>query len=447
MDQNRNRSDADLASIVQALLNLLPKRPFAVRLPDGTTLPPEPADACAQFTLVLKQPAALRRMFLPPSELAFGESYIYDDYDIEGNIVTAFETMEQFGRPQLPLSNALKLGIDLLRLERNGRIYHDDYQEDNWKFTSYKGNKRLNSQERDQKTVQFHYDLSTAYHKLMLGENMEYSCAYFASEDESLESAQKRKLDLICRKLDLQPGERFLDIGCGWGSLIIHAVKHYGVKATGITLSNTQLAEAQAQIDASGIGDRCHVECVHFEDFAPTTPFDKISSVEMFEHVDESKTATYFAKVHEFLVSGGLFLLQTQYTHQDRRHAGHSWMEHLGIGRNAFLKKYAFPDSRVVSLPATITAAEQMGFETRDFESMREHFPITMARWLQRLEENHDTAVVEVGEVAYRVWRLILAGYLYLLKKGHLSVFQLLFAKPLPDGRVDLPLIRKNFTL
>ena len=439
-------STGDLVNVVEELLSLLPERPFAVRLPDGTTFPPQPAGTAIKFTLVLKEPAALRRMFLPPSELAMGESFIFDDYNIEGDMVAAFGVVEQMGRPQLSISKALDLGRQLWRLERSGKRGRNGRPAVNEGFTEYAGEGRLHSLERDRQAAQFHYDLPNAFYKLWLDERLVYSCACFASEDESLEAAQERKLDLICRKLNLQPGDRFLDIGCGFGGLLIHAVTGYGVDGTGISLSDVQTAEARARFEALGIGDLCRIEVVNYQEFAPDASFDKIASVGMFEHVGENKLPAYFARAFSLLKPGGLFLLQGGSTLLNRRHAGHRWMDRLGMGRNAFMQKYSFPDSRVIPIPTVITTAELSGFETRDVQSLREHYPLTLRHWLGRLEKNRDAVVAEVGDVAYRSWRLVLAGYISLIEKGQLSEYRTLFARPQADGRVELPLLRREFS-
>ncbi len=441
MNRSQDLHSNHVSDLVEELLGLLPERPFAVRLPDGSTIPPEPPNQEPQFTLVLKQPAALRRMFLPPSELSMGESFIFDDYDIEGDIVAAFALVNRLERPHLSLKYALGLGKRLWQLERNGR---DPANSSNGHkpFTPFTGKGQRHSARRDQAAAQFHYDLSNAFYKLWLDERLVYSCAYFEHPKASLKAAQVSKLDRICRKLNLQPGERFLDVGCGFGGLLIHAVTQYGVNAVGISLSPAQTAEARARIKAAGIQDRCRIEIVHYEEFAPAETFDKLASVGMFEHVGEKKLPNYFARAYQFLRAGGFFLLQGGASQLDRKHVGRSWMDRLGLGRNSFMQKYSFPDSRVIAMPTVVKTAEQSGFETRDVESLREHYPLTLRHWLKRLEQNRETAVAEVGEVAYRSWRLVLAGYIYLIEKGDLSVYQSLFAKPFANGRVNLPLTR-----
>lgn len=410
------------------LLNLLPSYPFAVRLPDGQLIPPNPPQQAPAFTLVLHRPAALRRMLLPPSELGIGESYIFGDCDVEGDIVAAFAFIDQLTWPQISPGKLVQLGWQLWRLERIGRPAAESRLASDGRFTPYAARGRLHSPDRDRQAVQFHYDLSNNFYKLWLDQRLVYSCAYFASSDESLESAQQRKLDRICLKLNLQPGERFLDIGCGWGGLLIHAAARYGVEAIGITLSEAQTAEARARIEAAGLSGHCRIHICHYEQFE-MEPVDKIASVGMFEHVGQEKLAGYFAKARQLLKPGGLFLLQGGSARVDRRHVGRSWMDRLNLGRNAFMQKYSFPDSRLLDLPAVLATAEKAGFETLNVESLREHYPLTLRHWLTRLEQNQEAAVAEVGEVAYRCWRLILAGYLYLLDKGQLAEYQTLLRK------------------
>lgn len=267
---------------------------------------------------------------------------------------------------------------------------------------------------------------------------MVYSCAYFTSADEELDIAQKRKLDVICRKLDLRPGERFLDIGCGFVGLLIHAASHYGVQATGISLSEAQTEETLARIRRRELEDCCAIEICHYERDEADQPYDKIASVGMFEHLGEEKLPSYFAKVLRLQRLGGYFLLQAGSARTDRRHVGRTWMDRLGLGRNAFMQKYSFPDSRLIDVPTILSAAENAGFETRDVESLREHYPLTLSHWLRRLERNRGAAVTEVGEAACRAWRLILAGYIHLLEIGQLTEYQTLLAKPTLSGASNL---------
>lgn len=412
------------------LFKYIPDRPFAVRLPDGTTIDSEAADGEPSFTLVLNRPAALRRMFLPPNELGIGESYIFDDYNIEGDMVAAFRFMDEMRFKRPSPGELLRLSWELFQLERSDPGRMTKSSDAGGSFEEFVSEGDLHSVARDIQANQFHYDLSNDFYRLWLDERMVYSCAYFTDPDQGLAGAQQNKLDLVCRRLNLQQGERFLDIGCGWGGLLIYAVQNYGVKAHGISLSEKQTEEALNRIEQLGLSDRCQVTIQHYEEIDPAEPFDKIASVGMLGHVGEEKLPVYFAKAFQLLRPGGLFCVQGGAARIDRRHVGRNWMDRLGMGRNAFMQKYSFPDTRLIDIPTVLMRAEEAGFETREVESLREHYPLTLDHWLKGLEANEAAAVAEVGQAVFRAWRLVLAGYLYLLERGSLAEYQSLLAKP-----------------
>ena len=422
-------TDSELVQVrntVRDVLDLIPQRPFAVRLSDGSTIGTEEGEPA--FTLVLKRPQALRRMLLPPSELALGEGYIFDDYDIEGDMVAAFRFIDEASLRRPSLATVFRLAWQLWGLERKGRHAREDGQKWREGYDVYVVEGNLHATDRDRRAVQFHYDLSNDFFKLWLDKRLVYSCAYFSSGQETLEQAQEAKLDLLCRKLDLRPGERLLDVGCGWGGLVLHAATRYDVCATGITLSAAQAEEARARIEAAGLDGRCQVSVRHYEDLEADARFDKVVSIGMFEHVGEEKLAGYLAHVRRVLPPGGLFLLQGGVARKDRRHAGRRWMDTLRRGRTAFMQKYSFPDSNLLDVPTVLAAAESARFEPLAVTCMRPHYVQTLRHWLNRLEGKREAAVAEVGEAAYRCWRLILAGYLHLLHSGRLSEYQLVLA-------------------
>ena len=302
------------------------------------------------------------------------------------------------------------------------------------RFGRYAASGALHTPARDQQAIRFHYDLSNAFYKMWLDEQMVYSCAYFTGPNESLESAQKRKLDLVCQKLQLKPGERLLDVGCGWGSLLIHAAAEYGVEATGVSISQAQTEEAQARIAAAGLSDRCRIVVSHYEHFAVEQPFDKAVSIGMFEHVGPQRLPGYFERVHGWLRPAGLFLLQGASTYVQLANRRRNWLEwlreQLGRGREAFYQNYIFPDSHLVDLPTIIAAGERPNlFELRHVECLRDHYALTLRHWLQRLETNEAAATAEVGQVAYRAWRLLTAYAGYFMDKGLLTEYQTLFAR------------------
>jgi cyclopropane-fatty-acyl-phospholipid synthase len=301
------------------------------------------------------------------------------------------------------------------------------------------------SSERDARAVRYHYDVGNDFYALWLDANMVYSCAYFPTGTEDLDAAQIAKMEHICRKLRLKPGERLLDIGCGWGGLIRYAAERYGVQALGVTLSEPQAEWARARIVTAGLEDRCRVEVRDYRTLASEAPFDKVVSVGMFEHVGRARLPTYFATAYRVLRPGGLFL--------NHGIAGSFGGPARSLGQwtfnrlwkpGQFIWKYVFPDGELVPPREAITQGELAGFETRDVENLREHYALTLRQWVRRLEARHEEAVALVGEPTYRVWRLYMAASAYSFTVGRNSLIQALFSKPGPQGVSELPLTRAD---
>jgi cyclopropane-fatty-acyl-phospholipid synthase len=295
------------------------------------------------------------------------------------------------------------------------------------------------AQGRDNKAlVQFHYDLSNAFYGLFLDPEMVYSCAYFPRWDASLEEAQVAKLDMICRKLRLQPGERFLDIGCGWGGLVCHAARHYGVTAHGVTLSQAQLDFAKEKIARLGLQDRVTVELKDYKELTGT--FDKIASIGMFEHVGLANRPAYFTQMRDLLRPRGLLL-----NHAITRPAKRT--ERLFRKKRpeyAAVVNYIFPGSELDHVGGSAAALEAHGFEVHDVEGWREHYARTTKLWCERLYANRATAEAEVGPAKVRLWLLYLAGVSLGFERGTIGIFQTLAsrrargASGLPPTRADL---------
>jgi cyclopropane-fatty-acyl-phospholipid synthase len=280
-----------------------------------------------------------------------------------------------------------------------------------------------------------HYDVSNAFYRLWLDRQQVYSCAYFPTADTTLDDAQTAKLEHICRKLRLRPGERFLDIGCGWGALLFRAAEVHGADATGITLSRNQFEYVNSEIAARGLAGRVRVELRDYVDLPEDTLYDKIASVGMFEHVGAARFPRYFGKIRRILVPGGL-VLNHGITHNPL--GAHS----LGSGLGDFVEDYVFPGGELVHVSEVIAGMAEQGLEVIDAEALREHYAKTLWHWCERLEANADAARAEVGEEKYRVWRIYLAGSAHAFDRGWLSLWQLLAGKPLPDGRLPHPLTR-----
>src|SRR4051794_24974388 len=282
-------------------------RPFAVRLWDGTLMPPVPARE-PLFTFLINQPSALRRALLPPTELSGGETYLREDWDVEGDLFTALHYLwPLISWPRTRPS----LAALLLRLPSNDDSMPSMTRE-RWDAAD-----RARTAEHDRRAVTYHYDVGNDFFELFLDKRMVYSCAYYPTGTETLDQAQEAKLDYICRKLRLKPGERMLDIGSGWGGLIMYAAEQYGVETVGVTLSQRQLEFVRGRIAAAGLEKRCRVELCHYRDVARLGMFDKISSVGMFEHVGIAKLPQYFKSAWRVLKPGGLFMNHgIGYTHE-----------------------------------------------------------------------------------------------------------------------------------
>lgn len=362
-------------------------------------------------TLQVHTPAGLRALLFRPNSLKLGEAYIYGDCDVAGNLRDIFPIVDELIGGKTSLADKLRAAGFLLR---------HSYQNGNREYAAKLRGDRA-SGGRTRKAISYHYDLPVDFWRLWLDPQMVYSCAYFETAGATLEEAQLAKLDLICRKLRLQPGERFLDMGCGWGALICHAARHYGVKALGVTLAERQAQHAAERIRQLGLGENCRVEVRNFFDVEELGPFDKIASVGAVEHVQSLDQ--YFASTYRLLEPGGAFL---------NHGITSSPMQPLREG-DSFLDRYVFPDYHLASIGETVRAAERAGFDVRDVESLREHYAHTVELWHERLV--HARAEVEkvTDPVRYRIFDLYLAGVAYEFRVGRLHLHQTLLFKSKKD--------------
>lgn len=410
-------------SVLDELLGHCPEHDFQIRLWDGTTWGQTDSP---KFTLVVKSPEAMRRLFLANNEFSLGESFVAGEFDVEGDIEAAFALGDYL------LSKKDGLGfITSWSLGAFDKLSSQATRGSN-ELPSTELSGAVHSKQRDRAAIRYHYDLVPEFFALWLDPYMIYSSAYF-SDDSDLDRAQDRKLDYLCKKLRLQAGDHLLDIGCGWGGLLVYAARHFSVDALGITLSVRQAETARARIRDAGLEKHCRVEVCDYRELELSQQFDKIVSIGMFEHVGKALLSEYFGRAWHLLRPGGVFLNSGIAAVPSRVHKGPS-----------FVDRYVFPDGELVSLGTSITAAETAGFEVRDVEGLREHYAMTLREWVRRLENRAAEATRLTDEVTYRIWRLYMAGSAYQFNLGDLNLYQLLMAKPL-HGNAGIPLTRADW--
>jgi len=409
---------------------------IAVALADGTVLrePDAPLDA----TIILRYPAILRVLLNRSSDLSAGEAVMRGDIAVEGDVERALAAMDAVAAARGPRE---WIGIAALAAKLP-RLVRESAAPPGRGPARLRG--RAHSVERDREAISYHYDVSNDFYALWLDENMVYSCAYFTDADDSLDQAQRGKLDLICRKLRLREGERLLDVGCGWGGLVRFAAREYGARAVGVTLSRRQEEYAQARIAREGLAERCRVELRDYRELGALGQFDKAASIGMVEHVGDANLATYFAAVYNALVPGGLFLNHGIISQQARTHGLRGIAQRFFPQRSAFTEQYVFPDGQMPRLSPMTDAAQAAGFEVRDVENLREHYTQTLRMWRRRLEAQEDRARTIVGDATYNVRRFWLAGSAHGFATGLLGLVQVLLAKWGPDARAFVPATRAD---
>ncbi len=380
----------------------------------------------APVTVRFKSSDAVKYFVRSPGELGFGRAYVSGAMDIDGDIWTLLDLQRDLGGIRFTPSQVRNLvrvvGLDALR--HRPPIPREEIDVGSRLFA--------HSRSRDKKSISHHYDVSNDFYRIVLGPSWTYSCAVFENESDSLEQAQSNKYELICRKLALQPGMRLLDVGCGWGGMALHAATHYGVDVVGITISDNQAELARRRVADAGLAERVEIRIQDYRDITDG-PYDAISSIGMFEHVGLAHLKDYFSILKGLLSPGGRLL-----NHQIGRTptpTGHLVKrERAAIDRKGFMHRYVFPDGELHEIGDVVGSMQRIGFEARHMESLREHYALTLRRWVDNLEADWDAAVAEVGEGRARVWRLYMAASSVNFAIGRTQVHQVLGVKTPQTG-------------
>jgi cyclopropane-fatty-acyl-phospholipid synthase len=427
----RYRGGGQAAELLMRLFRRYPDA-LTLRLWDGTSIRAGAASGRdSPFTLVFRTPEAVWSAVLGRDPLALADAYFRGELDIEGDFFAALSIKDHLDVLQMPRGEKLLAAFTALRLRMlNAAARHTEELLAPTSAPRIKAHSK--AENRD--AIHFHYDVSNEFYALWLDRAMVYSCAYFENPEVDLDAAQQAKLEHICRKLTLQPGERFLDIGCGWGALVIHAAKTYGVRAHGVTLSPQQLKVAKERIEQAGLADRVSVELMDYRDLPGESQFDKIASVGMFEHVGLKNLPVYFATVHRLLKPHGLFL------NHGITHDSEGWEPSIST---EFINRYVFPDGQLDTISNVQRVMEHEKFEIFDVEGLRPHYAMTLRHWVARLESQRSLALQYVNEATYRVWRLYMAACALQFESGEIGIYQVLASKR-AVGVPDLPLTRRH---
>ncbi len=390
----------------------------------------------SKATLKINTPNAFRRLLYAPAELGLARAYITSEIDIQGDIFDALnirQQLEVIGKQSLKLKTPerLKLIKSIAKLGAFGPPLKPPPEEMRPGLIH-----RAHTKENDSASISHHYDVSNDFYALFLGKSMTYSCAFFKTPELTLDEAQNFKYELISNKLGLTTDMKLLDIGCGWGGMLIYACQNFGVDGVGITLSKEQAAFANKKIRLLGLEDKITVRIQDYRDISGET-FDAISSIGMFEHVGLDHLKLYFTKVRSLLKDSGRFL-----NHGISRPFRKLGFHRNGFNRNSFINRYVFPDGELIELGAVVSAMQECGFEVRDVESLREHYALTLKHWVRNLESQYEKVVDIVGENRARTWRLYMAASQLNFEQNRTSVHQILGVSTPKSGASGMPLNR-----
>jgi cyclopropane-fatty-acyl-phospholipid synthase len=421
-----NSTAAKISGLLESILQV--PIPIRLRAWDGSTVGPDDAPM-----LIIRNKRALRRIMWQPNELGLARAYVSGDLDLEGDLYEALSRLASliWRSPDTKDISLREVVVDTLRLGILGTQPKPPPEE--MVVTGSRHSKR-----RDRQAISHHYDVGNDFYRIVLGESMVYSCAYWSSDAPGygLADAQRDKIDLICRKLDLKPGQRLLDVGCGWGSLAIHAAREYGVQVLGITLSTEQAEYAHKQVAEAGLSEQVEIRVQDYRDL-DDGPFDAISSVGMAEHVGVAPYKEYASILYGQLKPGGRLL-----NHQIGSVHSPAKQPHQ---QRSFIDAYVFPDGELVPIGTTVALLEEAGFEVRDVHALREHYARTLRAWVANLESDWTNAVRLTSPGRARVWRLYMAASALAFEQARIGVNQVLAVKDHRDGTSNMPRTREAY--
>ena len=411
-----------LAEVFESFVG--PDAPLEFAAYDGSRAG-EPGSA---VKMTVRSPVAVAYLAQAPGALGLARAYVSGHLDLDGDMYEALARMTKAQNIGMTLAEKLRLlqalGGPKLLVNRLPPPPQEVRVKSRWRTG------RLHSKDRDASAISHHYDVSNRFYEWVLGPTMAYTCACYPREDATLEEAQAYKFDLVARKLGLHEGMRLLDVGCGWGGMVMHAAREYGARALGVTLSAQQAAWAQAAIEREGLSGLAEVRHLDYRDVAETD-FDAVSSIGLTEHIGKQNLPSYFSFLHGKLRPGGR-LLNHCITRPDNTEPP--------IRKNGFINRYVFPDGELEGPGYLISLMHDAGFEVRHEENLREHYAKTLAGWCANLDEHWDEAVAEVGEGTARVWRLYMAGSRLGFDRNHIELHQVLCVRLAADGKSGMPL-------
>ncbi|MYV49068.1 cyclopropane-fatty-acyl-phospholipid synthase family protein [Streptomyces sp. SID2888] len=423
---------ADAAPRLKSLVEQLLGAPFPLRVRawDGSEAGPPDAPV-----LVVRNRRALRRLLWKPGELGLVRGWVAGDLAVEGDLYTALGLLAgllwERGDDARTLAQALRDPRVRAAVRGLAAMAGPFPPPPPPREEVRRARGHLHTRHSDRRAISHHYDVGNDFYELVLGPSMVYSCAYWAAPDGTLEDAQRDKLELVCRKLDLKPGLRLLDVGCGWGAMAVHAAREHGVSVVGVTLSQEQAVYARKRVADEGLTDRVEIRVQDYRDVADG-PYDAISSIGMAEHVGAERYLEYARDLHALLKPGGR-LLNHQIARRPQR-------DESSYTVDPFIDAYVFPDGELAPIGTTVTQLERAGFEVRDVESLREHYALTLRRWVANLEAHREQAERLAGPGRARVWRLYMAASALSFEGNRIGVNQVLAVRTPESGASGVPL-------